>query len=179
MADKRAISSESELVDGYIRHINQMDIYPLKQESRQVRIEHRQEGDSSRYRMPMQLVPYGKDTVLHYRWQMPDRHRFYQMRHVNYLHDFVHADTTHTDECSCERQMPLQFLSVSARPADFDCPPRRHSGTDEVVTFRPRERGEVQDVTYQLSLSFDQNSTKIDLKRGNNQQQLDSLIAKA
>ena len=179
MADKRAISSESELVDGYIRHINQMDIYPLRQETQRMRVEHRQEGDTNRYRLPMQLAPYGRDTVLHFRWQMPDRNRFYQMRHVNYLQDFVHADTTHTDECECERQMPLQFLSVSARPADFDCPPRKHSGTDEVVTFRPRERGEVQDVTYQLSLSFDQNSSKIDLSRGNNQQQLDSLVAKA
>ena len=179
MADKRAISSESELVDGYIRHINQMDIYPLRQDVQRVKIEHRQEGDTSRYRMPLKLVPYGKDTVLHFRWQMPDKNRFYQMRHVNYLQDFVHADTTHTEECDCERQMPLQFLSVSAHPADFDCPPRRHSGTDEVVTFRPRERGEVQDVSYQLSLSFDQNSTKIDLSRGNNQQQLDSLVAKA
>lgn len=179
MADKRAISSESELVDGYIRHINQMDIYPLKQESRRVRVEHRPEGNSNKYRMPMQLVPYGKDTVLHFRWQMPDAHRFYQMRHINYLHDFVHADTTHTDECDCERQMPLQFLTVSARPAGFDCPPRRHSGTDEVVTFKPRERGEVQDVTYQLSLSFEQNSTNLDLSRDNNQAQMDSLVQKA
>jgi len=180
MADRKAISSESELTDGYIRHINQMDIYPLRQASRRVRVEHGQEeSGNKRYRMPLQLVPYGKDTVLHFRWQMPDRNRFYQMRHINYLHDFVHADTTHTDECPCERQMPLLFLSVSARPADFDCPPRRHSATDEVVTFRPRERGEVQDVTYRLSLSFDQSSTKIDLSRGNNQQQLDSLVAKA
>lgn len=179
MADKKAISSESELVDGYIRHINQMDIYPLKQETRRVRIEHRLDDDSTKYRMPLQLVPYGKDTILHFRWQMPDANRFYQMRHINYLHDFVHADTTHTDVCACERQMPLQFLTVSAHPADFDCPPRQHAGTDDLVTFKPRERGEVQDVTYQLSLSFDQNSTKLDLNRDNNRQQMDSLVQKA
>ena len=84
-----------------------MDIYPLRQDVQRVKIEHRQEGDTSRYRMPLQLVPYGKDTVLHFRWQMPDKNRFYQMRHVNYLQDFVHADTTHTEECDCERQMPV------------------------------------------------------------------------
>ena len=179
MADQRAISSESELEDGYIRHINQMDIYPLRQENRRVMIVHDENDGKQTSRLPLQLVPYGHDTVLHYRWQMPDPRRFYQMRHINYLHDFVHADTTHTDVCSCERQMPFQFLTVSARPADFDCPPRRHASTDEVVTFKPRERGELQDATYQLSLSFEQNSARLDLARGNNRMQMDSLVMKA
>lgn len=179
ISDRKAISSESELVDGYIRHINQMNIYPLSQGRRRVMIEHRQGGTGDNHHLPLQLVPYGKDTVLHFRWLMPDPNRFYQMRHINYMQDFVHADTTHADVCACERQIPFQFLTVSARPAVFDCPPRRHSGTDEVVTFKPRERGEVQDASYQLSLSFEQNSTKLDLARDNNQQQMDSLVMKA
>lgn len=178
MADKRAIASESELEEGYIRHINQMDIYPIKQESRRVKIDHRYGGDTG-VRMPLMLTPYAKDTVLYYRWQMPDVRRFYQMRHINYLQDFIHADTTHTEECSCERQMPLQFLRVSAKPAEFDCPPRRHAGTDETVTFKPRERGELQDATYQLALSFERNSAVLDLRRDSNQVQMDSLVQKA
>lgn len=179
MADRRAISSESELEEGYIRHINQLDIYPVNQkQGRRLRIEHNY-GDDHAYRRSLKLTPYALDTVLHYRWQMPDARRFYQMRHINYLHDFIHADTTHSEECSCERQMPLQFLKISASPAQLDCPPRRHSNTDKTVSFKPRERGEIQDATYQLSLSFERNRSVLDLRRDSNQMQMDSLVQKA
>lgn len=176
-ADQTFVTSESELVDGYVTHINQMDIYPVRQEKRRVRIEHNlAEGHRS---LPLNLAPYGSDTVLHYRWQMPDSRRFYQMRHINYLQDFVHADSTHVMECGCERQMPLQFIMVSSHPAGFDCPPRRHAATDEEVSFRPRERGEPIDATYQLALSFDFESTKLDLARDSNRTLLEQLVQKA
>ena len=179
MADQQAIASESELRDGYVSRTNGMDVYPLRQETRRVRIDHgyghQREGED----YPLELYTFGIDTTLHYRWQMPDARRFYQLRHINYLQDFTHADTTHTDECSCQRQMPLQFLMVSSRPATFDCPPRRHAATDDVVTFRPRERGEPMDATYQLSLSFDLGQTRIDLDRDSNRLQLERVVHKA
>lgn len=127
----------------------------------------------------LQLRPNAGDTVLRQRWLMPDPSHFYSIRHVNYLHDHIRVDTTSTAECGCERQLPLQFLRVAARPAWFDCPPLQHGATDQVVSFRPRSRGELQDASYQLSLSFEKNSSRLDMRLGTNQQQMDSLVHKA
>lgn len=130
-------------------------------------------------RHPLYLSPSARDTVMPYRWQMPDLNHFYSIRHIDYLHDHTHADTSSRQECDCERQMPLQFLRVAASPAGFDCPPRLHGATDQLVSFRPRSRGELQDATYSLALSFEKGSSRLDLRFGSNQQQMDSLVRKA
>lgn len=125
------------------------------------------------------LSPKAGTVTLPFIWKMPDQSRFYRIVHNEYLHDHIHTDTLQAEECDCERQIPLQFLRVASQPAGFDCPPRKQVNTSELVSFRPRSRGELQDATYQLSLSFDKNSHRLDLSLGTNQEQLDSLVQKA
>ena len=178
MADRKAVSSEAELREGYVSRQNQMELYPMAYQSRRIRVEHHA-AESPLSSGPLMLSPDAIDTLFSYRWQMPDPNRYYKLRHFTYLHDFTHADTTSNEECGCEREMPLQFLNLSAKTATFDCPPRRHLGTDELVTFKPRARGELSDAVYHLSLLFARNSSEIDLSLGNNKEQLDSLVQKA
>lgn len=179
IADRYPITSEKDLREGLITRQNQMDLYPLRNQSRRQRIEHN--ATDSLFRAPEPIMLNGEplDTMFIYRWQMPDPNRFYQLRHISYLHDFTHADTTIVDDCGCEREMPLQFLSVASRLATFDCPPRRHLGTTQTVSFKPRARGELTDATYHLSLTFARNSQELDLDLGDNRAQMDSLVSKA
>ena len=179
MSDHYTVSSEKDLREGYVSRQNQMNIYPVHSRSRRVRIEHQSAESPTGGSRPYMLRPEPMDTTFSFRWQMPDPNRFYQLQHVSYLHDFIHADTTHSGECDCERQMPLQFLSLSAKTATFDCPPRRHVATDRLVTFKPRARGELSDAVYHLALTFAKNSTDLDLDLGNNRAQMDSLVQKA
>ena len=177
IADHHVITSERDLVEGFVSRQNQMNLYPVPGESRRVRIEHRDTLASSV--KPLMLTMEPVDTVLSYRWRMPDPTRYYQLRHINYLHDFIHADTTSSIECGCERQMPLQFLNISTQNAEFDCPPRRSITSDRLVSFKPRARGELVDATYSLALSFELLSTEVNLDLGNNRAQMDSLVQKA
>jgi len=178
MSDHYVVRSEADLREGYVSRQNQMDIYPLLNRSRRVRIEHTT-ADTLKSSEPLMLERDPVDTIFNYRWQMPDPNRFYQLRHVNYHHDFAHADTAMTDECDCEREMPLQFLSLTAKTATFDCPPRQHIATDRLVSFKPRARGELIDATYRIHLTYAQNSTELDLNLGDNRAQMDSLVQKA
>ncbi len=177
IADHHVITSERDLVEGYVSRQNQMNLYPVPGESRRVRIEHRDTLQESA--KPILLTMEPVDTVVSYRWRMPDPSRYYQLRHISYLHDFIHADTMSTVECGCERQMPLQFLNISTQNAEFDCPPRRNITTDRLVSFKPRARGELIDATFSLALSFELLSTELNLDLGNNRAQMDSLVQKA
>lgn len=180
MADSIVLSSQNQMIEGYVRHISQLDIYPLTPETRRVRVE--KEGIDeclSTASKPLMLRPESLDTIFLYRWQMPDEKYYYRMKHVSYLHDFIHADTTTSEECDCQRQIPLQFIRYSAQPAQFNCPPRRDATTDETVSFRPRERGEMQDATFKLALSFEHNKSLLDLNRDSNRVQMDRLVEKA
>lgn len=177
IADHHVLTSERDLREGYISRQNQMNLYPVLGESRRVKIEHRDTIHSTS--KPILLTMQAVDTMLAYRWRMPDPTRFYQLRHNSYLHDFTHADTISTIECGCERQMPLQFLNISTQFAGFDCPPRRNISTDRLVSFKPRARGELIDATYSLSLTFERQSSELNLDLGNNRAQMDSLVQKA
>lgn len=179
MSDSIAIASQSQMIEGYVRRISQLDVFPLTPETRRIRIDAVSAPKARNSARSLTLDSLPLDTVFHYRWQMPDGKRFYKMRHVNYLHDFIHADTTTTEECDCERQMPLQFIRYSAQPASFDCPPRRDAATDEVISFRPRERGEMQDASFRLALSFEHNKASLDLNRDSNRVQMERLVQKA
>lgn len=178
MSDHYVVRNEADLREGYVSRQNQMDIYPLLDRSRRVRIEHTS-ADTLQDKEPLALSRHAIDTLFNYRWQMPDPYRFYQLRHVNYHHDFAHADSSMTDECDCEREMPLQFLSLTAKTATFDCPPRLHIATDRLVSFKPRARGELTDATYSIHLTYALNSTELDLDLGDNRAQMDSLVQKA
>lgn len=178
MADQHAVTSERDLREGYVARLNNMELYPIASQSRRVRVDHM--ADTVAYTPePLMLTPEPVDTLFRYRWQMPDPNRYYQLRHVSYLHDFIHADTATTEECGCEREMPLQFMNLSNKFATFDCPPRRHIATDELVTFKPRARGELTDAVYHLALTFARNSQELDLNLGDNRAQMDSLVQKA
>lgn len=179
IADHYPLTSERDLREGYISRINQMDLYPFRSQSRRMRVEHRATDSLFQAPEPIMLTGEPVDTMFYHRWTMPDPSRFYQLRHVNYLHDFTHADTASVQECGCDREMPLQFLNLSVSPATFDCPPRRHIATRQVVSFKPRARGELSDATYHLALTFERNSSELDLNLGNNRAQMDSLVLKA
>jgi len=179
MADHYPLTSERDLREGYISRLNQLDLYPLRNQSRRLRIEHRATDSLSRAPEPIMLSSHPVDTMFYHRWTMPDPTRFYQLRHVNYLQDFTHADTASVEECGCDREMPLQFLNLSVNPAGFDCPPRQNIATSKLVSFKPRARGELTDATYHLSLVFDRNRSELDLNLGNNRAQMDSLVMKA
>lgn len=179
MADHYPLTSERDLREGYISRLNQMDLYPFRNQSRRLRVEHRASDSLFHAPEPIMLTGHPVDTMFYHRWTMPDPSRFYQLRHVNYLHDFTHADTASVEECGCDREMPLQFLNLSVTPATFDCPPRRHIATSQLVSFKPRARGELSDATYHLALTFERNSSELNLNLGNNREQMDSLVMKA
>ena len=177
IADRYVLTSERDLREGYVSRQNQMNLYPMPGERRRVRIEHNDAVQGST--KPIMLTMQPVDTVISYRWRMPDPTRYYQLHHTSYLHDFIHADTMSTVECGCERQMPLQFLNATAQYAEFDCPPRRNISTDRLVSFKPRARGELIDATFSLSLTFERASSELNLELGNNREQMDSLVQKA
>lgn len=177
MSDRVTVSREADLYEGYISRQNQMNLYPIHSGSRRVRIEHRQTDDTAPKLIPLTRQPI--DTMISYRWQMPDVNRYYKLTHTTYLHDFIHADTVSDQDCGCERAMPLQYMNYGTRPATFDCPPRRHIATDRLVTFKPRGRGELMDATYHLTLAFARQSAELNLDMGDNRAQMDSLVQKA
>lgn len=112
------------------------------------------------------------DTTILY-WTMPDPDLYYRLKHVNYLHDFMNADTTMT-ECSCTRTSPLRFLSMSSEPAYPDCPPVINGRFRE--NYKPVSKtDDPQSVDVEAHLSFDRGSSNIDLTLGNNADELDTL----
>lgn len=112
------------------------------------------------------------DTTTLY-WNMPDPDLYYRLRHVNYLHDFMTADTTMT-ECTCSRTNPLRFLSMGADPAFPDCPPIINGKYRE--NYKPRSKADdPQTVDREAHLAFVQGGWNIDPSLGTNQIQLDSL----
>ncbi len=109
-----------------------------------------------------------------YSWEfrMPNVHKFYRMVHVNYMHDFIHVDTTSTIECPCDRTTPLMFLAVGAGAASFDCPPFV-PGSNQTDDFRPISSSrDIQTVHRSSRLLFSKSSATIDRKLGKN----DSLL---
>lgn len=110
-------------------------------------------------------------AVLH--WQMPDPDLYYRLKHVNYLHDFQNADTTQS-ECTCDRAVPLRFLSLSTEPAMPDCPPLINGKYFE--NYKPKSKSdEPQSVEREAHLKFGQGDWNIDLTEDTNRTQLDSL----
>lgn len=116
------------------------------------------------------------DTTTLY-WKMPDPDLYYRLRHVNYLHDFMNADTTMT-ECSCSRTNPLRFLSMSTDPALPDCPPIINGRYHE--DYKPKSKADdPQSVDREAHLSFVRGGWNIDPSLGTNAIQLDSLRSAA
>ena len=112
------------------------------------------------------------DTTTLY-WTMPDPDLYYRLRHVNYLHDFMNADTTMT-ECTCARMNPLRFLSMSTSPALPDCPPVINGKYHE--NYKPKSKSEdPQSVDREAHLTFHRGGWSIEPSLGTNAVQLDSL----
>lgn len=106
-------------------------------------------------------------------WKMPDSDLYYRLRHVNYLHDFMNADTTMT-ECTCTRTSPLRFLSMGYDAALPDCPPIINGKYYE--NYKPKSKAdEPQIVDREAHLSFVRGGWNIDTSLGTNEIQLDSL----
>lgn len=106
-------------------------------------------------------------------WTMPDPNKYYHMRHVNYLHDFIHADTSSTD-CDCTRTNDLRFITLSSEPAQPDCPPVGGNGLTE--DYKPRsKKGEESSVARQAYLEFAQGQSNVNPTLRNNRSQLDTL----
>lgn len=113
-----------------------------------------------------------KDTTVLY-WKMPDPNLYYRLKHVNYLHDFMTADTT-SSECTCARTVPLRFLSMSSEPALPDCPPIINGRYYE--NYKPKSKSDdPQSVDREAHLTFVRGGWNIDSSLGNNAVQLDSL----
>lgn len=117
-----------------------------------------------------------QDTIrkTQYFWYtMPDPNKYYHMRHVNYLHDFIHADTTSTD-CDCTRTNDLRFITLSSEPAQPDCPPIGGNGLIE--DYKPKsKKGEESSVARQAYLEFTQGRWNVDPQLRDNRSQLDTL----
>ena len=155
----------------YIRRENEGNRLRLKDEDRVVFqniFENMSLGLDSLFLSEKPLI----DTTTLY-WRMPDPDLYYRLRHVNYLHDFMTADTTMT-ECTCSRTNPLRFLSMGADPALPDCPPIINGKYRE--NYKPRSKADdPQTVDREAHLTFLQGSWNIDPSLGTNKAQLDSL----
>ncbi len=120
---------------------------------------------------PIYLSPQVIDTVSYWSWRMPDRHKFYTMKHVYYLHDFIHADTTSSLVCPCARLDPLRFLSPSHGAAMHDCPP-----SDNYEAYRPISSSkDPKTVDKYAYLQFDLSSSVIRVEKDSNRAQLNIL----
>ncbi len=117
-----------------------------------------------------------QDTIRktqYFLYTMPDPDKYYHMKHVNYLHDFTHADTTSTD-CDCTRTNDLRFITLSSEPAQPDCPPTGGNGLPE--DYKPRsKKGEESSVARQAYLQFDQGKAIVNPALSDNMSQLDTL----
>lgn len=111
-------------------------------------------------------------TVFNWEFKMPDVQKYYKMEHINYFHDFIHVDTTTTEECPCDRATPLMFLSIGSGAATYDCPPLIQGTTTE-DDFKPiPSSSEPQTVDRQARLQFAKGSSHVDRHLGSN----DSLL---
>ena len=155
----------------YIRRENGGNRLRLKDEKRQMFRNIFQQMSLGRDSLFLSEKPIIDTTVLY--WKMPDTDLYYRLRHVNYLHDFMNADTTMT-ECTCSRTSPLRFLVMGAEPAYPDCPPVINGKYRE--NYKPRSKAdEPQTVDREAHLAFAQGGWNIDMSLGTNKQQLDSL----
>lgn len=116
-------------------------------------------------------------TTYNWEFHMPDVQKYYKMEHINYYHDFIHVDTTTTEECPCDRATPLMFLSIGSGAASFDCPPFMQGSTKE-DDFKPiPSNREEHTVDKSSRLQFGRGSAHIDRSLGVNDSLLNELAA--
>lgn len=123
-------------------------------------------------RVNIYLSENPQKTTFNWQFKMPNVMKYYKMEHINYYHDFIHVDTTTTEECPCDRATPLMFLNIGNGAASYDCPPLI-SGTNVEDDFRPVSSSrDVHTVDRSARLQFAKGSAHIDRTLGDN----DSLL---